>query len=581
MLEEQHVDVPSSLKDLLCQLRLWCFPEYGLQEESNSVGCRIMREAGTRLFWADAICINQADIQEKATQIPRMNSIYSSAVEVFAWLGTIQEDWPEELSSTPPRNMSRPAFIREVFDQANSLESLEKTGDLDELIHNKSLDRVTPTGELEELIRNKTLDQYLPVSDDIFAEAFEQCILQGTELFFRTWITQELILARNPAVLVMGSNCTRLSLLNALYLYIRNSVKSKTLWFSLRGFKNFDLYRNIQHWYRARTHLVDIDDYNDTRVFASDLNWVLKHLANQAYATLAQDFVYGVFGLVRLPKDSLFGVPDYSLLPAAVFQRYCRLIFEQTGDLSLLDTVTAFFKGLPSWVPDLVFGSGNHADHEPPVRASVSFSDDGSKMTVAGTILSKVVLGFSPMRRESYEMRERFGEVLLEDVERFADQFLSKAAQLFAEVDLEKALEQWLDTLAKVIFNAEELSDFKHYFLRLLDKDDREVPDASFQSLSLTAMDPRPVTLFALIDQNACFFTGDGACHSMRRQQVDPIAGDLLAVLRGLDATCLLRPLEKDHEYEFLTCCQSPCLADIEADEAFFQARDVVNITLV
>ena len=263
------------------------------------------------------------------------------------------------------------------------------------------------------------------------------------------------------------------------------------------------------------------------------------------------------------------------------FKRYCRLIFEQTGDLSLLDTATTFYKGMPSWVPDLVFGSGVHRGHEPPVRASVSFSDDGSKMTLTGTLLSKVVLGFSPIRRKSFEMRERFGEILIEDVERFAVQFLSNAAELFSEIDSEKALDQWLDALAKAIFDAEELSDFREYVLSLLDKDDREIPDASFRSLSLTAMDNRPLALFTLIDQYACFFTEDDACHSMRRNKVDPIAGDLLAVLKGLYATCLLRPLDKDQEYEFLACCRSPSLADVEANEAFFQVRDVVSITLV
>lgn len=321
LLEEQHVDVPSSLKDLLCQLRHWCFPEYGLPEESNSAGCRIMRLAGTTLFWADAVCINQADIQEKAEQIPRMNNIYSSAVEVFAWLGTMDEDWPKQFASAPPRNMSRPEFVKEVFDQANSLGPLEKTGKLDELIRNKSRNQLLAIGELSELIRNKALNQYLPVLDDTFAEAFGQCVLQGTDLFFRTWVTQELVLAQKPAVLIMGPNCTRLSLLHALYLYILNSVRSKTLQFSLRGFSNFDLYRDIQRWYGARTHLTDIDDSNDVKVFASDLNWVLKHLASQAYATLAQDFVYGAFGLVRLPRDPLLGVPDYSLSPSAVFQK--------------------------------------------------------------------------------------------------------------------------------------------------------------------------------------------------------------------------------------------------------------------
>ncbi|CAJ2511319.1 Uu.00g069440.m01.CDS01 [Anthostomella pinea] len=38
-------------------------------------------------FWIDAICINQADIDERSTQVPRMADIYSPAYSVFGWLG--------------------------------------------------------------------------------------------------------------------------------------------------------------------------------------------------------------------------------------------------------------------------------------------------------------------------------------------------------------------------------------------------------------------------------------------------------------------------------------------------------------
>jgi hypothetical protein len=39
-------------------------------------------------LWADAVCINQKDTQEKNHQVPLMKEIYSSARRVFAWLGT-------------------------------------------------------------------------------------------------------------------------------------------------------------------------------------------------------------------------------------------------------------------------------------------------------------------------------------------------------------------------------------------------------------------------------------------------------------------------------------------------------------
>ncbi|KAJ4363217.1 hypothetical protein N0V83_010337 [Neocucurbitaria cava] len=40
-----------------------------------------------RLFWIDAICINQNDAEEKATQIPLMEQIYAQAAFVAVWIG--------------------------------------------------------------------------------------------------------------------------------------------------------------------------------------------------------------------------------------------------------------------------------------------------------------------------------------------------------------------------------------------------------------------------------------------------------------------------------------------------------------
>ncbi|MCJ1380894.1 hypothetical protein MMC17_004003 [Xylographa soralifera] len=44
-----------------------------------------------RVLWVDAICINQANPQEKATQVPVMRDIYANARQVIIWLGEERE----------------------------------------------------------------------------------------------------------------------------------------------------------------------------------------------------------------------------------------------------------------------------------------------------------------------------------------------------------------------------------------------------------------------------------------------------------------------------------------------------------
>lgn len=50
----------------------------------------------TRVIWVDAVCINQRDDEEKATQIPLMASIYHGARRVVAWLGPVVQNSDEE-----------------------------------------------------------------------------------------------------------------------------------------------------------------------------------------------------------------------------------------------------------------------------------------------------------------------------------------------------------------------------------------------------------------------------------------------------------------------------------------------------
>lgn len=39
------------------------------------------------MLWADAICINQDDVQEKGHQVNMMGKIYTKAIGVIVWLG--------------------------------------------------------------------------------------------------------------------------------------------------------------------------------------------------------------------------------------------------------------------------------------------------------------------------------------------------------------------------------------------------------------------------------------------------------------------------------------------------------------
>lgn len=65
-----------------------------------------------RYLWIDAICINQADLEERSEQVQLMTHIYSRATKVLVWLGVINatEDnlaWIKEACSDRGKGIER------------------------------------------------------------------------------------------------------------------------------------------------------------------------------------------------------------------------------------------------------------------------------------------------------------------------------------------------------------------------------------------------------------------------------------------------------------------------------------------
>jgi len=67
-----------------------------------------------RILWVDAICINQADIQERSYQVRSMGKIYSKGSRVIVWLGEAVDNSDQALEAI------RVAVENPVEDPANS-----------------------------------------------------------------------------------------------------------------------------------------------------------------------------------------------------------------------------------------------------------------------------------------------------------------------------------------------------------------------------------------------------------------------------------------------------------------------------
>ena len=117
------------------------------------------------LIWIDAICINQADVAERNSQVSQMSRIYENAQEVIVWLGK-----EEAYSASAIKSMQRLKFTMEdVFADSQSSPSTTLPPWQRDFIDCRFTDK-----ELVELI-------------DFFV---------SYRWFSRVWTVQELILAR-------------------------------------------------------------------------------------------------------------------------------------------------------------------------------------------------------------------------------------------------------------------------------------------------------------------------------------------------------------------------------------------------
>ncbi|KAF6827832.1 heterokaryon incompatibility protein [Colletotrichum plurivorum] len=78
------------------------------------------------LFWIDAICVNQADTEEKNVQVPRMDAIYMEADLVFIWLSIVSTKEGSDLLATTLHKAVRPEEANQAVQQVLTLYRQQK-----------------------------------------------------------------------------------------------------------------------------------------------------------------------------------------------------------------------------------------------------------------------------------------------------------------------------------------------------------------------------------------------------------------------------------------------------------------------
>lgn len=308
-------------------------------------------EEPVEYIWIDTICINQEDLEERASQVGLMGRIYGQAMRTLAWLGAdstcTHAAWP-------------------LLDSINDV-----------------LRRQNPTAVGTCDIPVRMYDENLHKSSGLPDWEDEQWAhlrhLMNMSWFSRIWVVQEIVLSRQDPVLLLGAHSYSFSRLAMAVSWIRRS-----------GYMRLP---------QIPQQLRNVDTMNNIR--QSRTTWPLDALISitqaKFRATDQRDKVYGLLGLSlegqvgKALPDAL--QPDYTANVTVIYQRVAQYLLARSRSLALLTrarglegtatrNIRQYDLDLPSWAPDW----SDFREHDRAVTCSLSWLhfDDTSKPAMLG-----------------------------------------------------------------------------------------------------------------------------------------------------------------------------------------------------
>ncbi|OCK92945.1 uncharacterized protein K441DRAFT_151300 [Cenococcum geophilum 1.58] len=289
LLNEKEVTIRANLEAALRSLR--CEPEF---------------RNGLKL-WADAICIDQANINERNHEVQHMGRIYGRADTVTVWLGS------------------------EVKCIRSAIQALRECGNT---LHD--MDNLTPTGILQ--LSTALSPALIHISNRPYWE--------------RLWIIQEIAIGTPCMALFLGRvrvPWDYAALLAAFYEMAGNQLDC------IRPDTYPDLSGQIlKASHRLSRLMLYVDARRGPVSAASNYFGTLSRLLDMGSLTTVSDDRDHVYGLLALlpPSVSTRITPDYSLSVGLTFCDLARAIIEDAGTFNLLFSHSSIKGSIPSWCPD-------------------------------------------------------------------------------------------------------------------------------------------------------------------------------------------------------------------------------------
>ena len=283
-------------------------------------------EHSTKVFWIDAICIDQSNIDERNRQVQRMREIYSQSIQTVIWLG------------------NGSFFSRQGFKVALTLVDLMRG-------------RTTPQPPstswlIAKLQKGIELSLY-----PVYILAFT--ILLQRPYFTRIWIAQEVALSQS-LVIAYGDDTISFSDIALVAGIVSLLSRGKNLWnvsniLTVRALMPNAIQNGTADpsWLFAKAASREVKIDKDLLSFAS--------LFRGNNSTDPKDKIYALLGLLEEIKGGeIYGItPDYNLAVEQAYIQVAEAILKHQRNLDLFGAIRhSPFRvkrkrhDLPSWVPD-------------------------------------------------------------------------------------------------------------------------------------------------------------------------------------------------------------------------------------
>ena len=318
------------------------------QNLASALRSKLISESASKRIpvWADAICINQADIAERNTEVLKMRRIYGQARRVIVWLGA---------------------------EAQNSDEALKLLQNIDHSSNRGSLKDLTPPDRQWRAVYH----------------------LLKRDWFTRVWTIQEAAVSHSPTF-ACGEQAVDLDShkLRTIVDHLRRCARSRSQeqrhQYALdeRAMRRLDTLSWLQTWWSNPCSMTVPLQFLDVLV-----------ASRHAIASNPSDKIYGLLGLA-VDAVQIIPRPDYTLSYPKIYASFVREWIKYHGSLDIVchaGSSSSCDDQLPTWVPDWKDGAGGpsfcrttwHSEgtqNVPQVEGFMEippfFSDDLAKMTI-------------------------------------------------------------------------------------------------------------------------------------------------------------------------------------------------------